>query len=107
LSNAGEEVVLPLRTHIPDNYKEATDVVKVFATISTTNFRWLELPPLDNPTRGWTERGMRPPGNAKESLFFTMMEEGEGPKTRTVSIPAAANGEWTTAQVEIQIIRSR
>jgi hypothetical protein len=101
-----KEVILPLRTRLPNNYEEATDVVKVFATINTTNFRWLESPPLDNPSRGWTERGMRAPNNALESLFFTFMEE-EGPKTRTVSIPAAANGEWTTAQVEIQIVGGR
>lgn len=96
-------LVLPLRAHLPDDYTTAIDVVKVFATIDTTDSRWLTLLPLDNPARGWVERGLIPPRNELENLFFALMED-DGPKTRTVSIPPTANSEWTTMQVEIQIV---
>ena len=45
----GQEEILDIRTFLPEGYSEATDVIKVFATLGDTNFRWLELPALDQP----------------------------------------------------------
>jgi len=101
---SGGHLMLPLKAHLPAGYQAAMDVVKVFATIRTTDFRWLTLPTLDNPIRRGTERGLFSPRNELETLFFTLMEE-TGPKTRTVSITPPANSEWTTTQVEIQVVR--
>jgi hypothetical protein len=96
------QLILPLRAQLPNDYPTAIDMVKVFATIKTTDFRWLALPALDNPSRGWVERGLSAPRGELENLFFRLME-ADGPKARTVSIPPAANSEWTTMQVEIRI----
>ena len=37
----GEEQFFPLQAGLPSNYVEGKDVIKVFATIDQTSFRWL------------------------------------------------------------------
>ena len=39
----GKFEIIPLKVSLPDGYKEGRDVIKVFATVGPTNFRWLEL----------------------------------------------------------------
>ncbi|MDJ0636256.1 MAG: caspase family protein [Xenococcaceae cyanobacterium MO_188.B29] len=45
----GQEESIPFRTILPKGEEEGEDILKVFATIDSANFRWLELPPLDQP----------------------------------------------------------
>ena len=53
----GATIPLELEAYLPAGYGESTDIVKVFATRATTQFRWLELPALDQPdTRSNTTR---------------------------------------------------
>ena len=75
-------------------------MIKVFATIRTTNFRWLELPSLDEPrTRSATTRGG--PTNPLEELFASITEEKQ--TTRNVALAAYPSREWVTEQVEIRM----
>ena len=47
----GSQLLLPFRTHLPDAYTAATDVIKVMATVDTTSFRWLDCRPSTPTTR--------------------------------------------------------
>ena len=79
----GQEIIIPLQANLPAEYKKGKDTLKVFATIGTTNFRWLELPPLDKPQeRSVTTRGG--PTNPLEELFAAITEEA--PKMRNVDV---------------------
>jgi len=91
---------LRLRAALPADYTAGTDVIKVFATLGPTNFRWLELPPLDQPlppkriTRGGT-------ANPLETLLAAVV--ATKPRTRNLAPAANPSGEWVTKQVEVQV----
>jgi hypothetical protein len=96
----GQEIVLPLRASLRAGYTEGTDVLKVFATLGTTNFRWLELPALDQPIqRHVSTRGG--PGDLLEELLAAVV--AQEPKTRDLEPAAYPSREWITAQVEVQM----
>lgn len=96
----GQEILLPLHASLPNGYEKGTDVVKVFGTIGTTNFRWLELPPLDSPP---TE-GMRTRSMTKDPLEMLLTSvTSQEPKTRTLDLASYPSREWITAQLEVRI----
>jgi hypothetical protein len=97
----GQEIVLPLQASLPDGYSEGVDVIKVFATLGTANFRWLELPALDQPTRSAGERGL-PQSPLEELLAAVAAEE---PSMRQLNPAAFPSREWVTEQVEVRISR--
>ncbi len=83
---------LPLRGQLPLGITQGTDVLKVFATLGATDFRWLELPALfqeQAPTGA--QRGME----TEETV-----RAGDGDAFTPPS------EEWTTAQVEVRIKRA-
>jgi hypothetical protein len=84
--NPGQTIPLEFETYLPEGYTESTDVVKVFATRATTQFRWLELPALDQPDT-------RP--KAMRSLISDPLEQ----------MLALITGDlaWNVAQVELQV----
>jgi hypothetical protein len=92
------EILLPLQVSLPPGCKAVTDIIKVFGTIGTTNFRWLGLPALDRPigTRS-TVRGQQPGG--LEALLAAIVEQE--PRTRGLNTMAYASEEWVTAHVEV------
>lgn len=103
----GRELLLPpLRVELPAGYSVGTDVLKVFATVGATNYRWLELPSLDQPpkpraavvTRGGTI-------NPLEALLAAMAVTK--PNSRSAKPQANPSGEWVTAQVEVQVERTK
>jgi hypothetical protein len=98
----GRELLLSLRVSLPEGYKSGTDIIKVFATLDATSFRWLELPELDQPNPGDNLRGL--PTNSLEAFLSAFSSEDAG--TRRVEIPTIANVEWVAHQVEIEIRRS-
>ncbi len=99
----GQEVVLPLQANLPDGYSQGTDVLKVFATLGTTNFRWLELPPMDQPlSRSATVRGAQP-DNPLEAMLAAFT--ADRPPTRNLVPAAYPSKEWITAEVEVRIQR--
>ncbi len=96
----GQEKVIPLHASLPEGSTEGTDVIKVFATIGTTNFRWLELPPLDRPI----ERSASTRGVPKDPLeeFLAAVSEDK-PKNRNLDPAEYPTKTWVTAQVEVQV----
>ena len=99
----GEENLFPTRLRpivrpappgeLPEQIDSGLDVIKVFATKGPADFRWLELPPLDQPPpRGGVQRTMvSPPPRAADV------------HPEWCGLPSE---EWTTAQVEVRIRRS-
>ncbi|NIO47793.1 MAG: hypothetical protein GTN77_13660 [Planctomycetales bacterium] len=75
--------------------------MKVFAALGTTNFRWLELPALDQPiTRSAGVLGKDPENPLEEMLAaFTAGQ----PPTRDLIPAAYPSKEWITEQVQVHI----
>jgi hypothetical protein len=96
----GESIELPLRASLPQGYDEGRDVLKVVGTLGPSNFRWLELPALDEPDKGRTGwRGS--PASALDEFLAAFMNDGAG--FRDLTFETSASHEWTTAQVEIDV----
>jgi len=93
--------VLPLQTYLPWQYTEATNVLKVFATVGSTNFRWLELPQLDAPQRRSAGLENITPENVLEALPAAVT--AESPQTRHLISAARPRAAWITEQVELRI----
>ena len=98
----GQEQLLPLRASLPEGYTEGTDILKVFATVGTTNFRWLELPSLDQPPvkKSGTRGG---PSDPLEQLLASVAEEPPEGATRNLDPAAYPSKEWIAAQVEVRV----
>jgi hypothetical protein len=95
----GQEILLPLRAGLPDKYDQGTDVLKVFATLGATDFRWLELAPLDQPPARL--KGVRKAADTLEELLEAVSTRASG--SRSLEPAAYPSREWTTAQVEVRI----
>jgi len=94
------EVVLPFQTSLLAGSDPTIDVIKVFGTAGTTNFRWLELPAIDCPVLG--NSGARgSPASPLEALLAAIVVQD--PHTRTLNTASFASGEWITAQVEVRV----
>ena len=85
----GKGFKLPMRVRLPHGFAKGTDVLKVFATIDTTSFRWLELPALAAEKR-----------KAIDQLLSAMAAEDT--MLRQVEVLASPESEWTVRQVEIE-----
>jgi hypothetical protein len=77
-------------------------VLKVFATLGTTSFRWLELPPLDHPpaaTKG------EAPSDPLEQMLAHFTAEELPMATKDIRPAAFPSKEWVTAMVELRVWR--
>ncbi|MEG4070380.1 caspase family protein [Microcoleus sp. Pol11C2] len=83
---------------LPENYQEGVDVIKVFATVDTTNFELLELPPLDQPRPGI---GDKISTTALGELLSAVVDE-DNPQ-RNIRVVTDASEEWTTEKVEVVV----
>jgi len=99
----GEEHFLPLRPSLADGYDEGREILKVFATVGATQFRWLELPALDKPSKQEDISG-RQASNSLEEFLLAMTASELGIERREFDIDAASL-EWVTEQREITIRR--
>ncbi len=97
------EAVRIFQSSLTPGDKEGTDVIKVFATIGTTNFRWLELPALDQP-RSATRSGISKPLNGLEALLAAVTERAPMPTMRNATYVNEPSTEWVTEQVEITVV---
>lgn len=97
------EVIRIFKASLPHGYTQGTDVVKVFATIGTTNFRWLQLPALDQP-RSVTRSGLTQPKNALEALLASVAETAQVATFRNATLVADPSSEWVTEQVEVTVV---
>ncbi len=97
----GQELpILRLQSSLPPGYEQGTDVIKVFATVGTTNFQWLALPALDEPPIA--KKATRSvAGSALDELLAAFTSGA--PKTRNLNLAAYPSKEWATAQVEVRI----
>lgn len=97
----GQELVIPLQAGLPERYNEGKDVLKVFATVETTNFRWLELPALDEPLRRSAGMLGRSPKSPLEQLLASFT--ADQPPTRNLAPAAYPTYGWITDQVEVVV----
>ncbi|MBH8571552.1 caspase family protein [Nostocaceae cyanobacterium CENA369] len=97
----GKEEKIPLQPTLEGEGNEVENTVKVFATKDQANFRWLELPSLDEEIvqKGFAAR----PLNPLEALLAAI--DGEQPTTRKLTVAASPSREWTTKQVTLIITK--
>ncbi len=97
---AGEDCTVDLQAELPHGYTHVTDILKVFATIGSTDFQWLQLPPLDQSTQS---RGVcnYTPTTPLEALLFALMEDA--PDTRTLKPGIRPGREWITVELEVDV----
>jgi len=96
----GSEQRLALQASLPEPLESGSDLLKAFATVDPTNFRWLELPAFDEPMR---RHRATPPGNALEEILLDL-SEGH-PRFRDMTRATRASSEWTAEEAEVQIRR--
>jgi hypothetical protein len=107
----GREEFFPLQADLPSGYKEGRDIIKVFGTTEQTNFRQLELRPMNQAFlhRHYGEgfRHRRSGLNILETLMASMI--GASTSMQNVrdidTIETKKAISWTTTQIEIQINR--
>ncbi|MEG4854832.1 caspase family protein [Microcoleus sp. B5-D4] len=97
----GQNIRRELKLSLPQNYEEAANIIKVFATVDGTNFQFLELPPLDQSRKGF---GDKKPTNALEQLLAAVVDEDNPQRKITVVIDSSE--EWTTEKVEVVVKKS-
>lgn len=94
----GQEKLIPIQTSLPEGYEQGADILKVFATVKATNFRWLELPALDKPR--WGRQVSRSTDPLDELLAAVASEQ---PPNRDIHAAAYRSGKWTTEQVKLVV----
>jgi hypothetical protein len=102
----GKSRELKFKTLLPEGYSETTDVLKVFATQRTTNFRWLELPALDKAPKAVRSARGRITDPLEQLMSAINGDQAPSPeevRTRSVALLAEPGEEktWTVAQVEM------
>ena len=97
----GEEHLLPLRAKLSEGYTEGIEIIKVFATVGATQFRWLELPALDRPLQN-NDFYSRAATNSLEEYLAAMMGSELLEEQRKFETDSASL-EWVTEQREIII----
>jgi hypothetical protein len=95
-----ENINLEFEAYLPEGQTLSADLLKVFATQGTTNFRWLELSPLDMPLTRSITRGMDM--NPLERLLASVTDDGSA--TRAIRLVGSSEDKtWTVAQVEMRV----
>ncbi|MEE8524849.1 MAG: caspase family protein [Thermoanaerobaculia bacterium] len=94
------ELRLALQASLPPALEAGSDLLKVFATVDPTNFRWLELPTLDEPI---CQHRAAPPSNALEEILLALTEGR--PRLRDMTRATHASREWMVEEVEVRIRR--
>lgn len=97
------ELMRIFKAGLPPGCTAGTDVIKVFATVGTTNFRWLQLPALDQP-RAIKRSGLTRPQNGLEALLAAATERAPGVTFRNAILVTEPSAEWITEQVEITVV---
>ena len=92
-----------MEAYLPDDYQEGTDILKVFATVEGTSFRWLEMSPLDQPTRAISRGGMA--NGALEQLLTAFAAPNMRNMKPVINLSSPTGSNWTTAAVEAQVRR--
>lgn len=96
----GETIDLTFEAYLPNGQTESSDLLKVFATQATTNFRWLELPALDLPASRSVTRSANM--NALEQLLAAVTDDA-GPTRAVRFVTESADRAWTVGQIELRV----
>lgn len=99
----GQEDIITLQTSLPEGFKQGVDIIKAFATIDPTNFRWLELPCLDQPHLSKQLRNLEEAKNPLEVLLTTISENGSS--IRNLKPANYPSQKWITTQKKVTVIR--
>jgi hypothetical protein len=106
--NPNDVILEALNFELPDTerYNQARETLKVFATIGKNDFRWLELPSLDEeiaPKAQLFDRDNSPLGRL---LAAVGADVGEPPFRSRPAVPIFdPSQEWTTKEIQIAILR--
>lgn len=95
----GCEEVVALHAYLPDGYDQGRDILKVFASLSTPHFRWLELPPLDGRISVSKDHFRQPSGL---DVLLDALSDTK-PAMRNLNPAAYPSRGWTTSQAELNI----
>ena len=109
----GLEIPVKLRLSLPEDavYDKGLEVIKVFATVGSPDFRWLELPPLDKEIPTSASRGLEAPkGGASDSelekLFAAIGEDPDkSPPATRAQVIFDSSSEWATKDIQITVMR--
>ena len=101
----GKSISLEFEAYLPDGRDDSLDILKVFATRSPTNFRWLELPSLDQPIQRRAATTCAAITDPLEQMLAELA--GEKSTTRAVRLTSSPERDkgWTVAQVELRVER--
>ncbi|MCC5610129.1 DUF4384 domain-containing protein [Nostoc sp. CHAB 5834] len=78
------------------------DTVKAFATVDQANFRWLELPSLDEQPKA---KGLTRSANPLDLDVLLAAIDQEQLPTRKLSVAASPSREWTTTQISLTVTK--
>jgi hypothetical protein len=96
--------VLPLQLNLPPDYRTGRICMKFFGTVGTTSFRWLELPPLDQPPRRVRSHDkLDTLTNVIKQIFLAAIVPEES--TQELGPAVHPSWEWITTQIEILVDR--
>ncbi len=112
LLEANEEKQIHLRFALPSDtgYQQVQEVLKVFATRKAIDFRWLEMPSIDDaePASKTKEFLSRAIGEGSLAKFINTFTQEESTITRAaVAIPFPSDEEWATKQLTITLLLAR
>lgn len=99
----GKSIDLEFEAYLPDGETESRDTFKVFATRGTTDFRWLELPALDQPPiqRSATRAVISDP--LEQMLAGVISDEQRATRAVRLTKSSSPKRSWTTSKVEFRV----
>ena len=111
--DSGKEAYTKLRLALPNNYKQAQETLKIFATKGSANFQWLILPSLDEtpqakrnrPNEELRTRSGNDSVNPLNSLLTAIGNDVDNPpeKTRAMAYEPDPEAEWATQEILITV----
>ncbi len=106
----GEEINRKLRLSLPDKqeYQKKMEIIKIFAMYGEADFRWIELPPLDQPLVRAKSKGLDDTKSRSvlESLFAAFgTDVDKNPPVSRVEAIFEPGEEWVTKEIQITVKR--
>jgi len=98
----GKSIEIEFDAYLPAGWRKSHDIFKVFATRDTTDFRWLELPALDQPERqrALTRTAITDP---LQALLATITDPIATTRMVKLSKASSSQKRWTTEMVALTV----
>ncbi|MEG4197273.1 caspase family protein [Microcoleus sp. Pol12A5] len=104
--NPNQEILLPLNLTLPEKHQSGKETIKVFATIKQNDFRWLELPSLDEEIEKKAEKLARGDNPLGQLMAAVGADVDRSPDITRAAIPIFdPSQEWTTKEIKITLTR--